>query len=368
MEKEAKEITEVDYYGMTEKEYWVKNKHLYNPHEWLSDKLKRYTLINAQTDLTGTLPPYHNYIAKARKAFNNSISVYKMSKEILYKIHTTSIDKMTDEEPKLFTKPFIIESHEKNGVLFGDINAIIGFYDNVRTENGTEKKFIFLFHTKPIQDKRWHDYAMLFSDQFPDNGPKKRLSFLMSNLFYFSPFEGQSFWDFDFVDYSCETFVKREQCDNCMNRKKCEGKDRRLPDEKYHFCMTAFYNNILSFLVVFNYLMEAENTPVRVTKTVEHSNYPVTKKGKIIEKTQDWIIKYMYIDNEKLQYKKNPDPAELDKEGLVATQANVRSHLKRQAYGPGHKDRKIIFIDNYIATKWVKEGDKKIIVKQKKKP
>jgi hypothetical protein len=364
MEKEYYEYNK--YLKMTEKEYFEKNMHLYEPYELLSDKLKRYSLPSVQKDLSGNLPPYHHYIAKSRKVFNNSITVYKMNKDILDKIKTTTIDKLPNEVPELYNRPFIIEAHEQNSTLFGDIDSIIGFYDDYKNENNvnkkTEKKFVFLFHTKPIKDKNWHDYAFNFCDTVLQKGTDRRCTYLLSNLFYIWPFEDGSFWDFNFVDYSYNVINKKEKCDDCPNSNNCSGKERRLPQFKYHFCLDVLYNNILSFIIVFNYMMKAENSPVKTTKTVEHSTYQVAKKGKMIEKNQDWIIKYMYIEKEKIKYKKNPDPSELDKEGLIAKQVNVRSHLRHQAYGVGHKEHKWILIDSYISNKWVKNGDTKIIV------
>jgi len=37
---------------------------------------------------------------------------------------------MSDETPELYRKPFIIEAHDPSAVLFGDINSILGFFQD----------------------------------------------------------------------------------------------------------------------------------------------------------------------------------------------------------------------------------------------
>jgi hypothetical protein len=59
---------------MSEKEYMKKYGHLYEPKELISEKLKKYNLNEAQTHLRDKLAPYHYFVAKARKTFNNSIT------------------------------------------------------------------------------------------------------------------------------------------------------------------------------------------------------------------------------------------------------------------------------------------------------
>ena len=360
----------IEYLGMTEEEWFERNKHLLNPYELLSDKLKKYNLPAAQKDLSGNLHPYLYYIAKSRKVFNNSITVHKLGNDLIDRIQNTTIDKMPDEVPDLYKRPFIIESYDPKSTLFGDVDGIIGFYDDFEEKKSGKKEnienFVFLYHTVPIRDKKWHDYALLFCDRELKKGTENRHSYLFSNLFYLRPFGEKSFWDFGLVDYSFNTINKKEKCKNCPLLKNCESKDRHITGYDYHFCFDVFYNNILTFVTVFNYYLKADNSPVRDNKTVEHLSYTVAKKGKIVEKVQDWIIRYLYIDQDKVKYKKNPDPKEISKDGKVVKPVNVRSHIRRQLYGSRRKEVKEIIIESYIANKWVREGDTKIIVDLKK--
>ena len=359
-----------DYLGMSEKEWWEKNKKLFNPHELLSDKLKKYTLPTAQKDLTENLHPYHYYIAKSRKAFNNSITVHKLGNDLIDRIQNTTIEKMPDEVPEIYKRPFIIEAHDGKNTLFGDVDSIIGFYDDLEEKKsgkkGSIENFVFLYHTVPVTDRKWHDYALLFCDNELKKGTDKRHTFLFSNLFYLRPFGEKSYWDFGMVDYSFNTINKKDKCKGCPLFKNCEGKDRHIAGHDYHFCFEVFYNNIITYITVFNYYLKAENSPVKDSKTVEHLRYSVSKKGKIVEKVQDWIIRYLYIDKDKVKYKKNPDAEEESKDGKVVKAVSVRSHIRRQPYGTGKKDVKEIIIESYVANKWVREGDTKIIVDMKK--
>ena len=167
-----------EYLGMTEKEWFEKTKHLLNPHELLSDKLKKYILPTAQKDLTENLHPYHYYIAKSRKVFNNSITVHKLGNDLIDRIQNTTIEKMPDEVPDIYKHPFILEAHDTKNNLFGDVDSIIGFYDeleeNKSGKKGSIENFVFLYHTVPVRDKKWHDYALLFCDTEPKKGTDKR--------------------------------------------------------------------------------------------------------------------------------------------------------------------------------------------------
>ena len=359
-----------DYLGMTEEEWWVKNKKLFNPHELLSDKLKNYNLPTAQRDLKNKLHPYHYYIAKSRKSFNNYITVYKLGNDLIDRIQNTTIEKMPDEVPEIYKRPFIIEAHDKKNTLFGDVDSIIGFYDDFEEKKSGKKdsieNFVFLYHTLPVADKKWHDYALLHCDNELKKGTDRRHTFLFSNLFYLRPFGVKSFWDFGMVDYSINTINKKEKCNSCPLYKKCKGRDSIKPGYDYHFCMEVFYNNIITFITIFNYYLKADNSPVKDSKTVEHLPYTVTKKGKVVEKVEDWIIRYLYIDKDKVKYKKNQEAKEISKDGKIVKPVSVRSHIRRQPCGTGKKDVKKIIIESYIANKWVREGDTKIIVDMKK--
>ena len=77
--------------------------------------------------------------------------------------------------------------------------------------------------------------------------------------------------------------------------------------------------------------------------------------------------KYLYLDKSKIKYEKSLPNSELDKECLVLKNIKVRGHLRYQAYGQKFKQHKWIYIESFTTTKWVNDGDTKMIVKMDKK-
>jgi len=353
-----------------EKEHLDKYGYLYNPNELLSDKLKRYNFISAQKDVKEKNAPYVYSVATARKSFGNNISVYKLSNELLDKIKETTIDKMPDETPELYKRPFIIEAHDPSAVLFGDINSILGFYQDYegmkKTETTSKPRFNFLFHSNKEKEYNWELSVQTINEYIISSSKSNRFFYLGCNLFYLRPFENKDYWDFTKVDYDRNIMVKTNYCDSCPYKGDCEYssmRDKKLP---YHLCLTGVWDNLLSFITVFNYLLIAANTPLKEKRTVAHSNYTINKKGKVIEKTEEWITRYIYVDDTKKIYPKNPDSSELNKGGLTLKDVQVRSHLKRVAFGAGHSEREWRIIESYEKKVWAKDGDTKIIVGLKK--
>jgi len=353
-----------------EKEHLDKYGHLYDPTELISEKFKRYNITSAQNGIKEKNAPYVWSIATARKSFGNNISVYKLSNELLDRIRETTIDKMPDETPQLYKKPFIIEAHDKTSVLFGDINSIMGFYQDYegmpKTETSSKPRFNFLFHSNQKKDYNWEISIQTINEYIIRTSESNRFIYLGANLFNLRPFENKDYWDFTKVDYNRNILVKTNYCDNCPFKGDCEYisiRDKRLP---YHLCLGGVWDNLLSFITVFNYLLIATNTPLKEKRSVAHSNYTINKKGKIIEKTEDWITKYIYVDDTKKLYQKNPDPVELSKEGLTLKDVQVKRHLKRVAFGAGHSEREWRIIESYEKKVWTKEGDTKIVVGLKK--
>jgi hypothetical protein len=348
-----------------EKEYMKKYGYLYDNEEIISDKLKKYNLNAAINDLRDKLQPLHYFLAKARKSFNNNITVYKLNNDVLDKIRNTTIQKMPDETPQLYGKPFIIEAHDLNSNLFGDIDSIIGFYNDYEGtigETDTIKRFNFLFHTKSNNDQIWHDTIFKLNQSILEKRESNRFMYMSNNFFYLRPFENKGYWDFNMIDYNRNILIEKTYCGDCIYYNSCFTDDNRDLQSKYHICLGGLFDNMLSFIIIFNYMLEAENSPIQTDRKIEHTSYVTNKKRKIIEKKQDWIIKYIYIDKNKVKHEKKEVKSELDKDNLMSKEVRVRGHLRHQAFGVGHKERKWIYIEEYVSTKWVKDGDTKVIV------
>jgi len=354
-----------------EKEHLQKYEHLYNPIELLSEKFKKYKLISAQKDISEKNAPYVHTVANARKTFGNNISVYKLSNEIIERVKETTIDKMPGEIPELYKKPFILEAHDNKSTLFGDIDSILGFYHDFegmrKTEISSKPRFTFLFHSKYIQDIEWEKSIQIINEHIINTSNNSRFFYLGFSLFMLRPLEIEDYWDFNFVDYERSIMVNINHCDTCIFKKDCNYISSRDFKLKHHLCLASIWDNLLSFVTVFNYMLIAANSPVKEKRSVEHTNYTINKKGKIVEKTEDWITKYIYLDDIKKVYENNPNPSELNKDGLTLKNVHVRRHLKRVAIGTNHAEREWRIIESYPKNIWVKEGDTKIIVGIKNK-
>jgi hypothetical protein len=116
----------------------------------------------------------------------------------------------------------------------------------------------------------------------------------------------------------------------------------------------------LSFITILALMLEAEKTPIMIdenTKKNRKQNTHSTQNTTLIERR-------MYIDA-KYQAKKNIPSIPLDKEGKALKNIHVRGFLRNQPYGPKNQLRKLIYIEEFYAHRWVDKGDKIIIIDTK---
>ena len=340
-------------------EYVQKYQYLFDHKELISEKLKKYKINNAKSDLDNkdNISIYHQYLANARLSFNNSIVVYKLKDDIIEKIKNTKIENMPDEIPELFTKPFIIESCDNN-VLFGDTNSIAGYPYTVNENINGLNLFLHVIDNK---DDFWYNDAQVINKMMIN----EKIDFLYMglNLFTWSPNLLKTDWEFKSKNYEREVMPKADFCFKCQHLNNCHDRPIKKSN-KNSFCFEGLCDNTISFLTIFNYMLLAENTPIIIKPKKEITKYTIlNKKKKIISKNEEWILKYLYIDPKKIKYEKNKENEELDKEGLKQKDIKVKGHLRHQAFGTGFKQRRWIYIESFISSKWVKEGDTKIIVK-----
>jgi hypothetical protein len=358
-----------DKINISEKEYDERHSYLFDKAECLSEKLKKYNINSAQRDLNNELTSYHFFLAKARESFHNNITVYKIDNDIIDKIKNTKIEKMPDEIPAIFKKPFIIETLDQNTNLFGDINSMVGFFHKLTGEASiklnSEYLLTILIHTQSTKNENWYQTAIKLNQLAGRS--KIDFRYLGANLFFLLPPIKNNDWKFDRIDYSRNILMETTFCNQCTYKDECLGPAKPDLYCNYSFCYDGFCDNILSFITVLNYMLEAENTPIKINKKMERSNSVIIKKNKVTKKQQDWIIKYLYLDKFKIKYEKSLPNSELVKEGLVLKNVKVRGHLRYQAYGQKFKHHKWIYIESFTTTKWVNEGDTKIIVKTDKK-
>jgi len=352
--------------------------YLMNPDEYLSNKLKNMKLDQRYFD-DDKLPKYVISLAEAKKCFNNSITVFKLKNDVIEKIKNTKIEKMPNEIPEIFLKPFIIEAFDDNDVLFGDINSIMGYFSSYsqqlleRTEDSSgntiigtknqksldEKTFSLIIHSNNKENK-WQDSADQLNNRKEISGFVKYLGY---NIFEWQPYLQKTDWEFTKKNYERNILIKEDFCKTCFLSKKCEKDDLYKLKENYNFCFDGMCDNIISFLTVLNFMLIAENTPIVVDKQKSKvERIKRDKRNKIVKLNEEWIIRYLYIDKTKSYYEKQTEYTRLEKDGYVLKDVKVRGHLRNQAFGEGFKLRRWIYIESFISSKWMKEGDVKIIV------
>jgi hypothetical protein len=338
--------------NINEKEYIEKYQYLFDKQEYFSDKLKKYHINYAQKDLDDEITLYHKYLAEARLSLKDSIIVYKPKQDFIEKIKNTKIDNMPNEIPALFKNAFIIETIENNNALFGDVNAIMGFYIPVPSEmiaayknnnntiskelklklehmgisEGATKVYTIMFHTINHVEDSWFEAAKNINQ----STVKTNIDFqyLGLNTFHWTPNMAKTDWEFIRKNYDRNVLMEGDYCRICPHKKSCHDRDEINKNVDYHFCFEGICDNIMSFLTIFNYMMEAENTPIvqdkkknSITRTV------ITKKKKIISKKEDWIINYLYIDKNKIKYENDDETKPLNKDNLQSKEIQVRGHL-----------------------------------------
>jgi hypothetical protein len=343
-------------------EYIEKYQYLFDRKEFLSDKLKRYQYNSAKKDLEikDNISLYHQYIAKARLSFSDYITVYKLKNEVIEKIKNTKIDNMPDEIPELFRKHFIIETSDNSDVLFGDIDSIIGFYLPVTPD---KKCFVLFFHVIDNKDDFWYRDTQTLNKMMINE--KIDFLYIGLNLFSWNPNLEKTNWEFLRKNYERDVMPKATFCLNCKDLNECHDRPEKNSN-KNSFCFEGLCDNIMSFLTIFNYMLMAENTPIETKQKKECLTRTVmNKKRKIITKKEEWITKYLYINHKKIKYEKNEKYDGLDKDGLMKKEIKVRGHLRHQAFGSGFSQRRWIYIESFLSSKWIKEGDTKIIVSTK---
>lgn len=358
--------------------FFEKYNEILNPDEFLSEKLKKYKIFDKNSTDKEKSPKYIVSITEAKQSFNNAITVFKLKNEVIEKIKNTKIEKMPNEIPEIFTKPFIIETIDTNETLFADINSITGYFStysqqiketkdesgniiygtsNVKLENN-EKIFSLLIHSNN-KENNCQKAADDLNNRKEISGQFKYLGY---NIFEWQPFLGKTNWEFSSKEYNRPILMENNFCQKCEYSQKCKKDDIYKLNSEYKFCFEGICDNIMSFITILNYMLKAENTPIVNDNRIEKINRIVKKRNKLVAKNENWIIKYLYIDKKKIQYENNDNQQFLDKDGLIKKNVQVKGHLRHQAYGVGFKERKWIYIESFITTKWVKEGDKKIIV------
>jgi hypothetical protein len=358
---------------------------------YLSDELKNINVGNINK-LNDKSTLFEAYLSEVRFSFKERLIVHKFKNRLINELQVMGIEGMPKEIPEILTKPFIIETMDNKDLLFGDVISIVGFFsqindseeikmykedmsqlpENVREEisglivhEGKNYLYSILFKTKSYQENINWQKAAINLNKVAKTKNDKSFGFIGNNTFYILPNLKKHNWVFNKIDYKRDTFMPKNYCRICPNSIDCNKTDRFTIDENYNICIEGLFDNILSFITNFNYLLLAEDTPIEFRNEKESVERNNVINNKIVTKKEEWIIKYMYFNEEKLKYIKKGKGREINKEGLIKEEIKVKGHERNQAYGQGHKYRRRIYIESFTATKWKKEGDVKIILNYK---
>ena len=360
---------------------------------YLLDELKK---INAENinKLEKKSNLFQAYLSEARLSFKDRIVVHKFKDRLIRELQNMEIDGMPKEIPEILSKPFIIEAIDNNDLLFGDIISIVGFFsqindselirmykedpnqlpENIREElsgliihEGKNFLYSVLFQTKSYRENAKWQTAALNLNKVAKEKNDTSFGFIGNNTFYIIPNFKKHNWVFNKIDYSRDTLMAKNYCRICPNGTTCNKIDRFTIDENYNICLEGLFDNILSFITNFNYLLIAEDTPIEYNNERINLKRNNILKNKIVTKNEEWIIKYMYFNEDKLKYIKSEKQTLLNKEGLMKEEIRVNGYERNQAYGPGFKYRRRVYIEPFNTTKWKKDGDVKIILNYKDK-
>jgi len=261
-----------------------------------ADKFMEYMKISS-------LDKEYNVIrntAMFRFSFGETFTVNTLTDGAIKKVKRTKIENMPIKLPLLMQSSFFIEARHDDIMLFDNIRSIGGLIIN------NEIYIIFETNNEEL-------HSQTFSKYFDE------LKIEDLNMMY--------------------TYDSNKDPPNTIYMK--ERKD------------------VLSFVLVFSLMIEAERTPFIVE--IENNKKRNSNKSKRKEKP-DWIVKRIYLDKT-VKYKNRGDRnGILDKDGKHLKDTLVHGFLRLQRFGKGLTESKWIYIDDYDSKRWVSSGDTRIIV------
>lgn len=112
--------------------------------------------------------------------------------------------------------------------------------------------------------------------------------------------------------------------------------------------------------IVLGLLLDAEGAPIGVTDESSRSKESSQHKGR---PPPAWVTRYVYVRAKAVHASTREIEASAGGiEGRDATSRPVRGHLKRQRFGPGHKELRWIYVESYEARRWVAPRDVRVVI------
>jgi|GEM_PF-5938018 hypothetical protein len=119
---------------------------------------------------------------------------------------------------------------------------------------------------------------------------------------------------------------------------------------------TNWVREAVRYAIIFSRLMSADKTPLK--SEPKGAN---TKRGRRGEAT-GWIVSRVYLDRKYGSASSGTGGEKMDKEGKLTKVVQVQGFLRNQAYGPGWKLHKDVWIESFETRRWVSARPTKIIV------
>jgi hypothetical protein len=239
-----------------------------------------------------------------RSKLGKLMTLNLLTQPVIEKINTLFFDFFPNEIPNLIKNGIYIQS--KNNVLFDDITKIILYNEIPGLYQQKDDRFGLIL---------W----------------KKDNTFIYASMVY-STILGSFAGD--------------------LNNRDFEGKTNDNNIEPF--------KKALIFCFVFSIILEAENTPTSVKDSNKSENIKKNKTQIKKKNTEGWIERTIYI-NKKIKPTKNSlYKGTLYKDDKILKEVKVSGYLKRQSYGKNNSKQKYIYIESFVSTRWVIEGDKKI--------
>jgi hypothetical protein len=120
------------------------------------------------------------------------------------------------------------------------------------------------------------------------------------------------------------------------------------------------FKKALVFCFVFAIILKAENTPTAIKDSNKSENIKKNKSLIGSKNTDGWIERTIYINKKTKSVNNSIYHNTLYKDDKILKEVKVSGYLKRQLYGKNYSKQKYIYIESFISTRWILEGDKKI--------
>jgi len=110
---------------------------------------------------------------------------------------------------------------------------------------------------------------------------------------------------------------------------------------------SSWISEAVRYAIVFSRLMAAERSPIQSERKGSG-----TKRGRRSE-SSGWIISRVHLNKKYVAVSTGRTDDEMDKEGKLTTVVKVRGFLRHQAYGPGWKLHKDVWIESFESRRWI---------------